>query len=104
MGELFAELRLAWRLMREPRVSMAIKAIPLLALLYVVSPIDVIPDFLPVIGQIDDIGLLLVAVKLFLKFCPSSAASFHTAAIADGRRYTPMAPTDVVIDAKYTRE
>jgi uncharacterized membrane protein YkvA (DUF1232 family) len=104
MGQLFNELRLAWRLIREPRVPLLAKVVPLIALLYVVSPIDVIPDVLPIIGQVDDIGLLVVAVKIFLKLCPSGVTAFHAAAIAGGRRYAPMAPADVVIDAKYRRE
>ena len=103
MGVLFTELRLAWRLMREPRVPALAKAVPVLAILYVASPIDIIPDVLPVIGQIDDIGSLVLAVKAFLKMCPAGVAAHHAAAIASGRRYAPMAAADIVIDAKYTR-
>lgn len=33
------------------------------AILYFVSPVDLIPDFIPVIGQIDDIGVLIFALK-----------------------------------------
>jgi uncharacterized membrane protein YkvA (DUF1232 family) len=104
MGTLFAELRLAWRLMREPRVPLLAKALPALAVLYVLSPLDFIPDVLPVLGQMDDIGILILSVKLFLRMCPSSVASFHAGAITSGRRFTPMAPLDVVIDATYRRD
>jgi len=104
MGVIFTELRLAWRLLREPRVPVLAKAVPVLAILYVISPIDVIPDVLPVIGQVDDIGILVLAVKAFLKICPSGVAAHHAAAIASGRPYSPMAATDIVIDAKYTRD
>ena len=104
VGSLFAELRLAWRLMREPRVPLYAKVVPLLAVLYVVSPLDFIPDVLPVLGQIDDLGVLILSVKFFLRLCPASVTSFHGDAIASGRRFTPMAPADVVIDATYRRE
>ena len=104
MGALFAELRLAWRLMREPRVARYAKAVPVLAALYVLSPVDIIPDILPVLGQMDDLGVLVLSVKLFLRLCPPSATAFHTAAISTGRRYAPMAPADVVIDATYRRD
>jgi uncharacterized membrane protein YkvA (DUF1232 family) len=100
---LFTEVRLAWRLIREPVVPAFAKAVPVLALLYVISPIDIIPDVLPVLGQIDDLGILIVAVKVFLKLCPGSAATFHSAAIAARRPFTPMSPTDIVIDATYRR-
>jgi uncharacterized membrane protein YkvA (DUF1232 family) len=104
MGTVFAELRLAWRLMREPRVPLVAKALPLLAVLYVLSPLDFIPDVVPVLGQMDDVGILILSVKLFLRMCPSAAASFHADAITSGRRFTPMAPADIVIDATYRRE
>jgi len=61
MGTVFAELRLAWRLMREPRVALVAKALPVLAALYVVSPLDFIPDVLPVLGQMDDLGILILS-------------------------------------------
>ena len=104
MSTVFAELRLAWRLLREPRVPVLAKALPALAVLYVLSPLDFIPDVLPVLGQLDDIGILILSVKLFLRVCPSAAASFHAEAITSGRRFAPMAPADVVIDASYRRE
>jgi uncharacterized membrane protein YkvA (DUF1232 family) len=104
MGTLFAELRLAWRLIREPRVPAFAKAVPLLALLYVVSPFDFIPDVLPFVGQMDDLGILVLSLKLFLRLCPPAVTAFHTAAMAGRRRYAPMAPADVVIDATYRRD
>jgi uncharacterized membrane protein YkvA (DUF1232 family) len=104
MGTLFGELRLAWRLLREPRVALAAKAVPVLAMLYVLSPVDFIPDVLPVLGQMDDLGILILSAKTFLRLCPPAVAAFHTAALASGRRYAPMAPADVVIDATYRRD
>ena len=104
MTALFSELRLAWRLLKEPRVPMFVKAVPALALAYVLSPIDFVPDVLPFLGQLDDIGILVVALKAFLKVCPSQPHSHHAAAITSGRRYAPMAPSDVVIDATYHRD
>ena len=104
VGTLIAELRLTWRLMREPRVPLFAKVLPALAVLYVLSPLDFIPDVLPVLGQIDDLGILILSVKLFLRLCPASVATFHGDAIASGRRFTPMAPADVVIDATYHRD
>jgi len=104
MTQLFAELRLAWRLMKEPRVFVALKAIPVLGALYVVLPFDLLPDPIPFLGQVDDFGILLLSVKAFLKLCPRSASSHHAAAISAGRRYAPMEPSDVVIEATYRRE
>lgn len=42
-------------------------AIVLGCLLYVVSPIDLAPDFLPVIGQLDDLGVIALTVQALLR-------------------------------------
>lgn len=62
--------RLYWRLFRDRRVSILPKALLVLALVYVVSPFDVIPDFVPVIGEMDDVVVALGALWLFVRLCP----------------------------------
>ena len=54
LGTLFSHARLAIRLIRDPSVSWFSKALPVLATLYVVSPFDLVPDVIPVLGQLDD--------------------------------------------------
>jgi uncharacterized membrane protein YkvA (DUF1232 family) len=97
-------MRLAGRLLREPRVPTLTKAVPLLAGLYLISPLDVIPDLLPFVGQVDDLGLILAALALFVRLSPGSAVDFHEAAIAARRRYGPMPPAADVIDAEWRHE
>ncbi|HET9362203.1 MAG TPA: DUF1232 domain-containing protein [Vicinamibacterales bacterium] len=92
---LFAQARLAYRLLREPRVPMLVKAIPILAVLYVIWPLDIVPDLFPVIGQLDDLGVALLALEMFTKMCPAVVRSFHQEAILRGRAYTRM-DVDVV--------
>ena len=53
-------LRLLFALLKDPRVSKADKAIIAGIIMYVIVPIDVIPDFIPFIGQVDDSYLLAV--------------------------------------------
>jgi len=89
--------------MREPVVPVYLKALPVVAALYVISPLDMLPDFLPVIGQLDDLGIVIAGIKIFVRLCPAAAATFHRKAIAQGRRFSPMAPTDDVIDAEFRR-
>jgi len=79
---------------------MVMKAVPLLALLYVISPVDFVPDFIPGLGQLDDLGIVLAALELFVRLCPGSAHTYHREAITQRRRYSPMTPTDDVIDAE----
>ena len=93
------EPAVAFRLFRESRVPMVLKAVPLLALLYVISPVDFVPDFIPGLGQLDDLGIIIAALELFVRLCPSVAQSFHQEAINLRRRYSPMTPTDEIIEA-----
>jgi uncharacterized membrane protein YkvA (DUF1232 family) len=62
--------RLYWRLFRDRRVSILPKALLVLTLLYVVSPIDVAPDVVPLIGEVDDFVVLLSGLWLFVRLCP----------------------------------
>jgi uncharacterized membrane protein YkvA (DUF1232 family) len=62
--------RLYWRLFRDRRVSILPKALLVLTLLYVISPVDIAPDFLPVIGEVDDFVVLLSGLWLFVRLCP----------------------------------
>jgi uncharacterized membrane protein YkvA (DUF1232 family) len=101
LRSLVFQARLAVRLFREPRVPTLLKAVPLLALLYVVSPVDFVPDFIPGLGQLDDLGIILAALELFVRLCPSGAQMFHREAIAQRRRYAPMTSTDDFIEAQW---
>jgi uncharacterized membrane protein YkvA (DUF1232 family) len=98
---LIVQARLAIRLFREPRVPMLLKIVPVFAFLYVLSPIDLVPDFIPGFGQLDDLGVILAALELFVRLCPSAAQGFHREAITQRRRYAPMTSTDDVIEAEW---
>jgi uncharacterized membrane protein YkvA (DUF1232 family) len=100
----WSRVRLATRLVREPRVPLLIKMLPLAAVLYVLFPLDFAADFLPLLGQLDDLTLVLVAIGTFLRLCPAEPVSFHQEAIARGRRYSPMPAAGTVIDAEWRRE
>lgn len=63
-------IRLYWRLFRDPRVSVLAKALLVATLAYVVWPLDIIPDFLPVIGEMDDLGIVIAGLWLFIRLCP----------------------------------
>lgn len=82
---------------------MLAKSVPVLAGLYLISPIDVLPDVIPLIGQMDDVALVLAALAFFVRICPLDAVTFHRSAIAEGRRYSRMSPRAEVIDAEWRR-
>ena len=85
-------------------MPLLVKAVPVLAAVYLISPIDAIPDVIPVLGQLDDIGFVIFALEMFVRICPAAAVAFHRAALLGGRRYGPMPQADEVIDAEYRRE
>ena len=62
---------------RDPRVPWPAKALALLIAAYAVSPIDLIPDFIPVLGHLDDVILVPLGVWLFLRLIPSDLLEEH---------------------------
>lgn len=78
--------RLYWRLFRDRRVSILAKALLVLTLLYVVWPFDVLPDFLPVIGEMDDLGIVVSGLWLFVRLCPPEVVRERVAEISRGAR------------------
>ena len=59
-------LKLTWRLGKDPMLSRARRAAVIAAAGYVVSPVDLVPGFIPVLGQLDDIAFALLALRLAL--------------------------------------
>ena len=62
--------RIAWRLMWDNQVPMGAKIVPILTILYVLSPIDLVPDVIVGLGQLDDLAILLLGVQLFIAVSP----------------------------------
>ena len=54
------------KLLMDKRVPTKLKIVPLLAILYTFLPTDLIPDFFPIIGWIDDLLILIISVTVFL--------------------------------------
>jgi uncharacterized membrane protein YkvA (DUF1232 family) len=78
-------VKLYYRLFKDPRVPVYLKLIVVGALIYVLSPIDLIPDLLvPLIGRIDDIIVLIAALRYFLIKCPQGVLWEHVRAIEAG--------------------
>lgn len=103
LGTLFTHVRLAARLAREPRVPRLVKALLALPVLYVISPIDLLPDLVPILGQIDDLGVVMLALAGFLKACPPELVAFHRNAMDARQPYAPVPDRNVVIDVPFRR-
>ena len=59
-----------WKLVRHPRTPRLARWVALAVLAYAVSPIDLVPDFIPVLGQIDDLLLIPAGLALVVKLTP----------------------------------
>ena len=57
---------------RHPKVSALAKIMIVMVLAYALSPIDLIPDFIPVIGYLDDILLLPIGIWLAIRLIPQN--------------------------------
>jgi uncharacterized membrane protein YkvA (DUF1232 family) len=60
-----------WICMRHPRTPLLAKALAVALVGYALSPIDLIPDFIPVLGYLDDLVILPLGVWLTLKLVPA---------------------------------
>ena len=81
------EIYIMYLAYRDPRVSWYVKWFMLLIVAYFMSPIDLIPDFIPILGIVDDLIIVPVGVFLALRMIPQEV-------IDDCRektRYEPMA-------------
>jgi uncharacterized membrane protein YkvA (DUF1232 family) len=70
-------VKLVYRLMRDPRVPARPKAMLVLLGAYLASPIDLIPDFLPGVGHLDDLILAAFALDQILNRVPEDLVREH---------------------------
>lgn len=70
-------LRLLWRLARDPRVPARSKAMLFMLAGYLASPVDLIPDFIPGAGQVDDIIIVAIALDQMLNRVPAEIVREH---------------------------
>lgn len=83
---LFENLRLdahaAWLAARDPRCPWGARLVGLLVTAYALSPIDLIPDFIPVLGLLDDALIVPAGLWLFVRMLPPGLLEEHRAAAA----------------------
>jgi uncharacterized membrane protein YkvA (DUF1232 family) len=71
IGELVQNGRLAWRLFLDRRVPGLLKlVVPGLMGAYIVFPVDLLPDVFPIVGQLDDLAVFALAVRVFIELSP----------------------------------
>ena len=110
LGELYQNGRLAWRLFRDRRVPSLLKlVVPGVMGAYLLMPIDLVPDLVPILGQLDDLAVLALAVKLFIELSPQEVVQELRYGLAQRGKTAPSGvtgePTKAgsgeVVDAEY---
>ena len=76
------DVHAAWLAARDPRTPWYARALGLLVTAYALSPIDLIPDFIPIVGLLDDAILVPAGIWLFVKMLPAGQFEEHRAAAA----------------------
>ncbi len=81
---------------RDPRVPWYAKAVALAIAAYALSPIDLIPDFIPVIGYLDDLIIVPLGIALVVRMIPPPIMAEHRAA-AEAMQDRPVSRTAAAV-------
>ena len=80
--DLVMRIKLVLRLMSDRRVNFFLKLLPIASLVYLVSPVDLVPGLaLPIIGALDDAAVLWIGLSLFMSLCPGEVVQEHLNAL-----------------------
>ena len=74
-GKLKAEFDFYRRLQQHPQTPLLAKALLWLAIGYLLLPFDLIPDFLPVVGQLDEVVIIPLLLYCAVKLTPEAVLS-----------------------------
>ena len=88
--------RLVWRLTFDKRVSIFLRALVPIALLYVISPYDILRDRVPIIGRFDDLIILGLALLFLTKLAPPNVVDEHMDRVPESNRPEDKDPEKVV--------
>jgi len=78
-------VRVFYRLMIDPRVSLIAKLVPPLGLALLLTPPALELDFIPIVGELDWLLVAYITLKVFIWLCPPEVVREHVARIAQRR-------------------
>ncbi len=108
LGELWQQIRLVFYLVKDRDVPIYLKVLPFLGVLYTLFPIDIITDVVPVLGQLDDLTVLLIGAKVFIEMAPPQVVARYLdqmrgdkmATIVEGTATDVIDAADIASDVK----
>ncbi|GAB3389986.1 YkvA family protein [Azotobacter armeniacus] len=71
------DVHAVWLAARDPRTPWLAKVLALAVAAYAVSPIDLIPDFIPVLGYLDDLVIVPLGILLVVRLIPPQLMAEH---------------------------
>ena len=83
------DVRALYLASRDPRVPWYAKALGIAVAAYALSPIDLIPDFVPVLGYLDDLIIVPLGIALVIRLIPAPIMAEHRA-LADAAMERPV--------------
>jgi uncharacterized membrane protein YkvA (DUF1232 family) len=69
-GRFRTEAKMVWAMLADPAAPLLAKLVAVLGLLYLISPIDILPDFIPILGWVDDGVVVALFLALAYKLLP----------------------------------
>ena len=99
LQEILQSGQLAYKLYTDQRVSALLKVfVPIVAFAYLVLPLDFLPDFIPFLGQLDEVAIFLLLMRLFISMAPSDVVAEYKSKATNSSANTNR---DDVIDADF---
>jgi uncharacterized membrane protein YkvA (DUF1232 family) len=92
LAEILNQLRLVWSLWKDPRVPFGVKLIPPATLIYLLWPVDLLPDVLVGLGQLDDLAVVLLGLRMFVALSPKDLVRQHLDRLAGRWQVTSTPP------------
>jgi len=80
------DVHAVWLAARDPRTPLLAKVLALIVAAYAVSPIDLIPDFIPIIGYLDDLIIVPLGIMLVVGLIPAEVMREHRETAAQASR------------------
>jgi uncharacterized membrane protein YkvA (DUF1232 family) len=101
--EIVHQVRLVFHLLRDPEVPFYLKLLPFIGFVYLLSPIDFVPDLFLGLGQLDDLTVLVVGSKIFMELAPPHIVARHRQAIrtSDGFTDSDGIKESIIIDGEH---
>ena len=86
--EVVQQLKLVYNLMLDARVHPLTKLIPVASAAYLLFPLDFLPDIAPVLGQLDDLAVVMMGLRFFLELAPPEVVHEHLKRITTGSSWS----------------